>query len=163
MSMNNEGLQQAFTSEGDDVWLVFLKIEHAALTDGPLYLVRNTEDVSGHEVGKTHRGIMFDIVLPGQHERQASIASINIPNVDRKITDAIRPLSKSDKAVVVTVTVALASAPSIVQHGPWKMHLRNVSWTAANVTASMVPVVDLDQAWPAMKMDYARFPGLYYS
>ncbi|TNE60819.1 MAG: DUF1833 domain-containing protein [Alphaproteobacteria bacterium] len=159
MTLDNNGLQAAFAESTDAVWLVYLLIDHPDIEDGPLRIVRNSADVVRD--GQTYRGLMFDISLPGQHERMAGIARISLPNVDRLITDAVRPLAASDTSVEVVIDVALAAAPGDIQHGPWHLVLRNVSWTAEAVTGDLYPVVELDQAWPEAKMDNARFPGLF--
>jgi len=158
MTMTNAGLEAAFAESSAEVWLVFLTIDHSSLSS-PLYLVRNSEDVT--RGGQLYTGAFFDVRLPGQHERQSIYATLRLPNVDRTITDAIRPLAQSGEDVRVTLAVSLASDPNATQHGPWKMVLRQVRWDDAAVEGTLYPVVDLDQAWPEVVMDNARFPGLY--
>ncbi|MCJ9428698.1 DUF1833 family protein [Kordiimonas marina] len=159
MTMNNAGLQAAFAESSGDVWLVFLTISHPSLTDGPLYLVCNSTDVT--RGGQLYTGVLFNIVLPGQHDRRSSYASLRLPNVDRKITDAVRPLKDSNDTVDVSLEVALAASPDDTQHGPWSMVLTNVTWDDSTVEGTLSPVVDLDQDWPEVTMDRARFPGLF--
>lgn len=157
--MTQEGLDAAFAEQTEEVWLVFVDIAHPMIEGGPLRLVRNSRDVTRQ--GNLYRGMLFDITLPSQHERQASSASLSVPNVDRRITDALRPLIGSGEPVQVTLSVALATDPDETQHGPWLTALSNVTWNVDSVTGTMVPVIDLDQAWPELRMDNPRFPGLF--
>ena len=158
-SLNKQGMEAAFASHTEEVWLVFLSISHPDLIDGTIRLVQNTEAVTRQ--GNSYSPTFFDITLPGQHDKRSSSAQISIPNIDRKITDSLRPLMSSDTLVEVDISVALATSPDETQHGPWLLGLRNVTWDAEHVSAELVPLLDLDQEWPVVRMDQARFPGLY--
>jgi|GEM_PF-3485593 len=160
--MTNAGLSAAFAEQSDEVWLVYLTIDHDDMTDSPLYLVRNSEDVDRtiDAVTVTFSAVMFDITLPADLEKEISGASITVPNVDRSITDKMRELI-GKKPAVVTIEVSTATEPDVMQFGPFEMDLNNIHWSAASVKGTLSPSTFLNQSWPKERFDNARFPGLY--
>lgn len=159
---NNDALISAFKEQSDDVWLVFLTIDHPDLLGGPLRLVRNTKAVNRIIDGNTipFEGMMFDINLPADLEKELSSTNITVPNVDRAITDKLRGLIGKEPAVV-TIEVSIATDPNSIQFGPFELDLANVKWTVATVTGDLSPALFLSQSWPKLRFDNTHFPGLF--
>ena len=160
-TITNAALTETFAQESGEVWLLFVTVEHPALTDGPLYLVRNTVDVTRTVAGQpvTYTGAQFEYVPPEQREENVSVGRIRVPNVHRDIVNGLRLLKNRDPARV-TLEWTLASAPDTPQQHPLELDLDQVSydaeWVEGRLTAG-----GLNAAYPELNFDNANFPGIY--
>lgn len=117
----------------------------------PYYLVQATEDYDlPLELGAdttTFEAVGFSFKLPGQNDQGLQELSIEIDNVDRRIGDFIRAVSKYDAPVIVRYRPYLSSDLSEPQlDPPLELILSDVSVTETKVTgrATFADIINLD-------------------
>ena len=159
-----EGLKEAQGLAAESVWLYFLEITHDDLTT-PLRLVRNSVDVTRAGLtapfaAEVFTAIDFDMTVP-KHDGGASspTGSLQVPNVDRKITDELRKLIGKKPAKLVTV-VARSTAINIDEYGPIRLKLISVEWDV-QLVKGVLGIGDLMiQEFPEGTFNNADFPAI---
>lgn len=147
---------QAITAqETGEVFLLLLTIDHPDLAQ-PIRVVRNGEDVTSR--GNTYSACAFDVALPDERSDRPPRVQLVLDNVDRAITQALRPLTSPP---TVTLEVVLASSPDTVEAGPYEFTVRNVVYDAHVVTAELAYEDVLNLRFPADRFTPNLFPGLF--
>ena len=155
--LSDSALQSTFDQRTDQVWLVFLTIDHASLA-APIRLVMNEEDVI--KGGETYIAFPFEIELPGESGEQLPSARLRIANADRMIMDQIRSTITLG-APEVTIEIGLASSPDVVEYGPMKMSLSDIEYDAFMVTGTLGGEEAMSRHFPADNFDNPNFPALF--
>ncbi|OWJ70999.1 DUF1833 family protein [Haematobacter missouriensis] len=150
-----------------DALLAFLLVEHPALAE-PIRLVC---DPLGYIYdGAEWTGIVFGYTILDDAEEAVAVAEVTLPNVDRRIGQALREVSGEarltlsllsaadfDLSVVPRVPI---STPGVIYHMPGYV-LKSVTGDALQI-AGQVGLHDYSQEpWPCISATQARLPGLY--
>jgi len=138
----------------DEVWLVLLTINHADLVD-PIRVVNNIDNITSR--GDLFVGFPFSIILPEQGPATIGQAQLQIDNIDKMIVETIRTISSPP---TVTIEVVLASQPDTVEMALFDLVLRDSSYDAITVSATM-RFEDVAVEPVAESITAQRFPGLY--
>ncbi|MDE5899166.1 MAG: DUF1833 domain-containing protein [Treponemataceae bacterium] len=122
-----------------------------------LYFVDNTEAVvSG---GTTYQPCAFTVVLPEQNEDgSVSPCRIIIDNTDRKIAELIK--RALNKQIVCTISLIVAQTPDVIERGPLKFILRNIT-IQDTVSAELYDFYIYDRKIPEGVYNPQNFPGLF--
>lgn len=142
--MTNAYLRAATDQETDEIHIVLLTIAHpdlAALeidepdlgiSDGALRFTSNGEGVTSR--GKFYKASGFTFTPPAQGEGERSLASIVIPNVDRRLTGVMRQLQGY---AYMTVEIVLASDPDVVEEALPEFEMTSADWDALEIRAQL--------------------------
>jgi hypothetical protein len=135
----------ALALESEHAWLVTLEIAHPLITNGPLRLVNNTENVvSG---GQTYQAYPFEVVLAAQEDNRAPEVTLRIDNVDQRLVEAIRSIGMDPPSI--TLRLILASTPNTVELQIDGLVLRNVDFDQFTITGTLYADELISTRFPA--------------
>jgi hypothetical protein len=154
--MTNEAKREILRDETAAVFLHLLKLEAGGME--PLFLVDNTEPVSSN--GVVYAPCAFRCVLPEQSDDGASRpCRLEIDNVDRRIAEIAA--ETVNVQVALTVSVVMAQNPDVVETGPLRFVLRNVTVSRETVQAELYDFYLCDRNLPGLRYSPQDFPGLF--
>lgn len=143
----------------DEVFLVLLKVSaHPEEVNGfdPFHLVNNTEDVVSN--GQAYTAFPFTVKLPNDDGDTITHAQLAIDNTDRRIVREIRSLRHPPH---IELSLVLASNPDYIEAGPFPFLLRDVQYTASEVSGTLMHEDgDFDNV-PADAITPTHFPGYF--
>jgi hypothetical protein len=154
--MTSEAKREITRDETAAVFLHLLKLEAEGIE--PLHLVDNTEPVvSG---GVAYIPCAFKCVLPEQNDDGTSKpCRIEIDNADRRIAEIAEETVSA--RITLTVSVVMAQNPDVVEAGPLRFILRNVSVSRETVQAELYDFYVYDRNLPGLRYSPRDFPGLF--
>jgi hypothetical protein len=154
--VTEDARREIIKDETAAVFLCLLKVEAEGI--GPLYLVDNTEPViSG---GVTYTPCAFKCVLPEQSDDGASKpCRVEIDNADRRIAEIAEETVSTQ--VTLTVSVVMAQNPDVIETGPLRFILRNISVSREAVQAELYDFYIYDRNLPGLRYSPRDFPGLF--
>lgn len=154
--ISENGRQAAIAEETAAVFLHTLKIEVEGFET--LYFVDNIVPIMN--AGIEYSPCAFRVVLPAQtDDGTARPCRLEIDNVDRGIDESIQ--KAKGKQIIVSVSVVIAQNPSIVERGPLRFILRNVTITKATVSGELYDFYIYDRKIPEGVYNPQDFPGLF--
>ncbi|MDR1506575.1 MAG: DUF1833 domain-containing protein [Treponema sp.] len=154
--MTEDAKREIVKSETAAVFLYLLKLEAAGFE--PLYFVDNTEKVISGGIEYIPCG--FRCVLPQQNDDGTSKpCRIEIDNVDRRIAEVIEETIHAE--VILTASVIMAQNPDVIETGPLRFILRNVSVSKEIVSAELYDFYIYDRNLPGLRYTPQDFPGLF--
>jgi hypothetical protein len=154
--MTGEAKREIIRDETAAVFLYLLKLEAEGME--PLYLVDNTEPVTSN--GTAYTPCAFKCVLPEQNDDGTSRpCRIEIDNVDRRIAEIAE--ETVGVQVTLTVSVVMAQNPDVIETGPLRFILRNVSVSKETVQAELYDFYVYDRNLPGLRYSPRDFPGLF--
>ena len=154
--MTNEAKREMIRDETSAVFLCLLKLEAEGIS--PLYLVDNTEPISSN--GVDYIPCAFKCVLPEQNDDgTAKPCRIEIDNVDRRIAEIAE--ETVSVRVFLTVSVIMAQNPDVIETGPLRFILRNVTVSKETVQAELYDFYVYDRNLPGLRYSPQDFPGLF--
>ena len=154
--MTQETKRELIKDETSAVFLNLVKIEAEGFD--PLYFVDNTESIIFD--GNEYLPCGFRCVLPEQNEDgNSKPCRIEIDNIDRRISEAVAETISIP--VTLTVSIVMAQNPDIVETGPFKFILRNVSVNKEKVSAELYDFYIYDRNLPGLRYTPQDFPGLF--
>lgn len=140
----------------DETWLTLLEIVHPKLTPS-IRVANNTEDVVSR--GETFVAFPFEVVLQTDDGEHLPQISLTIGNVDRTLVEAIRSIEDPPS---VNLSVILASRPDNPEIEIQKMTLREVTYDAFSITATLLAEDLLNQRHPRDMISTASgYRGLF--
>lgn len=158
MSLSTNGKQAVMAEETAAVFTDLLTIE----VDGysPLHFCDNMEAVTSNDI--TYTPVAFTIILPAKNDDGTMRAcQLQVDNVDRAIAESVE--KAKGKNIIVTESVVIAQTPDVVERGPIKMILRNVSIDKKNVGGELYDLYIYDRKLPEGTYNPQDFPGLFVS
>jgi hypothetical protein len=154
--MTNEAKRELLREETAAVFLYLLKLEAEGME--PLFLVDNTEPVSSG--GVSYVPCAFKCLLPEQGDDGASKpCRLEIDNVDRRVAEIAA--QTVNVQVAVTVSVVMAQNPDVVETGPLRFIVRNISVSKETVQAELYDFYVHDRNLPGLRYAPLDFPGLF--
>lgn len=154
-ALSTAAKQAIYAAETGEVFLMLVAISHAQLAT-PLRFVSNTVDVTSR--GNLYLGWPFRLALPAEYDDQLPTVQLQIDNVDRRIMEGVRALTS---APTVTVEVILASAPDVVEAGPFDFTLRTCEYDALVISGTLAFEDVLNEPYPFQTMTPGHMPGLF--
>lgn len=152
--MSARAMASMMGAETSDVWLVLLAISGSGIST--LRIVNNAEDVvSG---GDTYAAFPFAITLAPDTKSDPGDLTIDVCNVDRQATAALRQLTAP---ATIAVSVVLAAAPSTVELGPLSYTLRQAEATALGVRLTCSQEDPREEPIPCGLFCPSKFPGVF--
>jgi hypothetical protein len=154
--MTEQAKRELLRDETAAVFLYLLKLEAEGID--PLYLVDNTESVTSG--GVAYIPCAFKCVLPEQNDDGTSKpCRIEIDNVDRRIAEIA--LETVNTQITLTVSVVMAQNPDVIETGPLRFILRNISVSKETVQAELYDFYLYDRNLPSLRYSPGDFPGLF--
>lgn len=152
-------------SQSSEVVVIFVTITHPSL-DEVLYFNSDIRDYILN--GNQHIGTGLDISLLSD-DTNAPRASVTIPNVDRRIGEAILGLTFSPQ---IKMEVYAASDwdfgnpanpkwTPVVEYSAPILFLKNITCDALTFKADIMSYDLTSEPWPAIRSTRERLPGLY--
>ena len=148
-------IQGALAQQTDEIYLVLLEIDHPSL-GSPLRFVNDSQDITSNM--NLYTAFPFEVKLPDDQEGREPRAELRIDNVTRELIDEIRTIQDPFN---VTLSVILASSPSIIEWGPMDMLSSGVVYDANNITFQLIYSVFAEEPFPYMVFDTIDFPGMF--
>jgi hypothetical protein len=154
--MTDDAKKEVIKDESAAVFLYLVKLEAEGID--PLYLVDNTEPVTSGEI--TYTPCAFKCVLPEQGDDGTSKpCRIELDNIDRRIAEIAEETVNTQ--VTLTVSVIMARTPDMVESGPLRFILRNISISKETVQAELYDFYLYDRNLPGLRYSPQDFPGLF--
>ena len=154
--MTEDAKKEIIKDESAAVFLYLVKIE----ADGfdPLYFVDNTETITSN--GIEYLPCAFRCVLPEQNDDGTSKpCRIELDNVDRRIAEIVEQTVTVQ--IILTASVVMAQNPDVIETGPLRFILRNVSISKVTVSAELYDFYLYDRNLPGLRYSPMDFPGLF--
>ena len=154
--MTEDAKKEISKDETAAVFLYLVKIE----ADGfdPLYFVDNTETITSN--GIEYLPCAFRCVLPEQNDDGTSKpCRIELDNVDRRIAEIVEQTVTVQ--IILTASVVMAQNPDVIETGPLRFILRNVSISKETVSAELYDFYLYDRNLPGLRYSPMDFPGLF--
>jgi hypothetical protein len=154
--MTDDAKKELVKDETAAVFLSLLKLEAEGIE--PLFFVDNSEKITSSGIEYLPCG--FRCVLPVQNDDGTSKpCRIEIDNVDRRIVEIVEQTVTIP--ITLTVSVIMAQNPDIIETGPLRFILRNVSVTKETVSAELYDFYIYDRNLPGIRYSPLDFPGLF--
>jgi hypothetical protein len=154
--MTENARREIVKDETSAVFLYLIKLEAEGID--PLYLVDNTQPITSN--GITYTPCAFKCVLPEQTDDGTSKACrIEIDNVDRRIAEIAE--ETIGVQVTLTVSVIMAQDTDLIETGPLRFVLRNISISKETVQAELYDFYIYDRNLPGLRYSPQDFPGLF--
>jgi len=155
-NLSDDAIQALTAPETDKVFLFILRL---LVDDVEMFCaVNNNQPIVSN--GITYNPVAFSITLPSQTtEGGYGAAKLSIDNTDR----AIMQLASEaiGKRITAEVSVILASSPDVIERGPLRLILRNVTATKQNVSGELYDFYLYDRIIPEGRYTPKDFPGLF--
>lgn len=144
--------------ESSAVFLHLLKVEAQGYET--LYFVDNTQSIVSN--GQTYIPAAFKVVLPSQTE-DGSIqpCQLVVDNVDQIISATIKKANAAQKKIYATISVVMAQTPDIIERGPLRFILRDVTINKSTVSGGLYDFYVYDRKIPEGVYNPQNFPGLF--
>lgn len=153
------------SSSSSEVVLIFVTITHRSL-EGPIYI--NSDIMDYVYNGNTFLGAALTISLLTD-DIQPPRAKISIPNVSRKIGEAILGISDPPqikmevfaKSDFTNANPRVAVGTPTVEYSAPLLLLRNVTCDPISITADITSYDLSTEPWPSIRSTQERLPGLF--
>lgn len=156
--MTQEALSSLYEQRGKVIWLTLLRITHPDWAS-PLRFV------GGTSANVTHGGVVyvpraFTATLPSLQDGKTPDIKINIDmtGADSAEVQKWRGVATTPKA---TLTMVLASSPSVAQIGPYEYSVKSRELAAESISLSLTRDTILKQSFPRVKINPVTVPGLF--
>lgn len=116
----------------------------------------NTEDITSN--GNVFTATYFEITLPEDSDRAPQGCQITVDNVDRRLVNMLRTITKP---LDVTVQLVLASQPNVVEMEITDLVLREAKWDVYKISGMLASEDPLNQVFPGHLYDQKSFPGIF--
>lgn len=154
--MTSTFIKESNAIETEEVFLSLLTFTHPDMPE-VLRFVDNTKEIVSN--GETFLPYPFTIVLPDDKDGVLPQVKLSIDNVDKRLTTAIRGFSNPP---IVTLQIILASSPDRVEIRLDHLKLRNVTFDAFTIEASLVIDSPMSRRFPASTYNPKQFLALFY-
>lgn len=158
--------EAAYAQETDEVFAVLVTLESDELTD-PIRICDDAfmkledlgEDIYGIiSNGDSYIFMPFDIWLPRDDKSGTVSAKISIQNIDRRIVETARSVTKP---VNVKMQCVLASTPDVIEIEFTDFQLSNVKYDVMTVEGDLTLNYWGLEPWPSWSYTPSNFPGLF--
>lgn len=151
-------LEELFANETSEVFIALVTIDHPSL-GSPIRVCNNNVALATTTPPATYAPVEFDFVPAPETDSQTPKARVQIDNIDRAMTEAVRTMDQ--RRATFTAVLVKASDPDTVEAGPWTYHVHDVEADERSLTATLGPRYSGRRAIPRTRYTQAGFPGLY--
>jgi len=145
-----------YAPQAGEVLLVLLELSHPQMAQPIRVTSDGVDTIAG---GHTYQHFPFRVTWPDDTDETPPRAELSIDAVDRSIVLTLRQVSGSP--IQVSMRVVLASSPDVVEAGPCVFDLRNVEYSAFEVTGQLEYADVANEEFPLPKFDPASTPGAF--
>lgn len=144
--------------ESSAAFLHLLKVEAQGYET--LYFVDNTQSIVSN--GQTYIPAAFKVVLPSQTEDgSVQPCQLVVDNVDQIISATIKKANAAQKKIYATISVVMAQTPDVIERGPLRFILRDVTINKSTVSGELYDFYVYDRKIPEGVYNPQNFPGLF--
>lgn len=151
-------LQAMRAASSGEVFIVLVELNHSTLPQ-PIRVTSNGQD-TWHNSNR-YQQFPFEVDWPEQSDGPPPSVSLKICNVDRTIVEAARTARTAGDRISVRVSLVLASSPSVVESGPYRFDISDITYDAIYVTGTLVLEDLLNAPFPGHEYTPASHPGLF--
>lgn len=144
--------------ESGEVLLAMIEISHSLIVGSPLRLVQDVKPVVS--AGNTYTAFPFQVTLPDDNVDGTPRVKLIIDAVDQTIMAAMRALPPSEPPLI-TVKLALASQPDIIEMEMSNMSLRQITGDAQRIEGELLIDEEDLQRFPEGSFTPFDFPGMF--
>ena len=156
MPISTQNTPALFESSSGTAWFFLLTI--TPVGGAPINLVNNNEPVTSN--GVVYLPYPFMLTLPLDTGDKIPNITLTIDNVDQSLTDAVREL---ELAPAIRVQLVTSAFPDLVEKDLNFLKLRNVSYDAMAITASLEIASVWARKFPSEIVDPVKYPSLFYT
>lgn len=157
MTLSPTAIRAAQAENNPDPFLVLLTF--VLMPDAPdVRVVNNTVDIVSR--GATFLGCPFALLLPESSEKVINEATLEIDNVDTRIWQGVRVLTRAPDVIF---EVVLASQPDAVLLASDGLKLREATASLSKVRGRLVPDSIWQAGFPAHDFDPPQNAGLFHT
>jgi hypothetical protein len=167
-SLTSAALAAIYAQETGDWPIQLLTITHPALIS-PLYLSDNpmtrTSDANGQPYYKTTSNgidylfLPFELSLPDDDSEKIQTAKLTLDNIDLSIVQAVREMGTTPAQVTIALVMQSAPDTTVMSIGPLAM--RDVTYDATAVTATLSFEQILNEPFPGDLVSPSTLPGVF--
>jgi len=157
MPLDQHNLPDVLASSSHSAWFFLLTITTSDPRDEPIRVVNNNEPVTSN--GLKYQPYPFALTLPLDTGDKIPNITLTIDNVDQMLINAIREL---EVAPTVRVQLVTSAFPDIVEKDLDFLKLRNVSYDAMAITATLEVASVWARRFPSEQIDPVHYPALFY-
>lgn len=155
-TLSSAARQAVFAAQTGEAFLVLLELSHPDMA----VPIRATSDaVDTISNGQTYTAFPFQIAIPPDTEDAPPRVQLTIDAVDRSIIQAVRGLSGTP--ITVTQSIVLGSSPDTIEAGPFVFELREVEYSALEVSGSLQYADLLNEPYPFETFAPSTTPGVF--
>lgn len=145
-----------YASQTGEAFLVLIDLGHPLMAE-PVRVSSDAVDTAAG--GETYQHFPFRLTWPDDTDDAPPRAALSIDAVDRSIIQHVRQISGSP--IQVTMRVVLASSPDVIEAGPCTFDMRDVEYTAFEVTGQLEYSDVANEAYPLPRFDPTNTPGAF--
>lgn len=142
-------------SQSGEVVVTLLRLQHSSLAAPIAVTSDNTDTISN---GVRHVPFPFEVDVGSDSEDTPPQPTLRISNVDRQIVQAV--LNAVDP-ITVTIEIALAATPDVIELGPFTFVLRDVTFNQDFVEGVLRQDDLLNEPYPGDSITPSLFPGAF--
>lgn len=157
--LHQASVSSAFSQTTTQAWFILLKLYKTGVTGLPLWFVNNWSNVVVTVPSTiTYVAWPFELALPESIEGRPPEVHLKIDNVDRTLIAIIRG---QVVPIYAEINLVLSGTPNVVEAGPFTFTMREISYDAETIDATLTYERLYDEAFPAHCMTPHLFPALF--
>lgn len=122
----------------------------------PIYITDQLDPIMSR--GNTFEPYPVMVEFPSDEAENIPVAKLTIDNIDLSLVEAIR---SATGPIALTVELALASQPDIIEISETGFRLRNVQYNATQITGTLTGEDLLNLRIPADRFTPQEYPALF--
>lgn len=157
MSLSVAAIKALLDQQTDEIFLTTLEISHPAWGN-PVRIVNNTEPIVRN--GQTYEPLAFRPQLPLDSDGENPDINLIIDGVDRQMIQALRSIPSEQPQI--RMEVIRASAPDLVEIGPFDFRIIGATYTQQTVSVQLSYETDyLDEPFTKSRFTPQTARGLF--
>lgn len=144
---------QLTTNINDDPFLILVRVFDGVDT---VYLVNNTENITSNS--QVYTAFPFRLTLSEEDGEKQTQVLIEFDNVSQDLTDEIRATTSP---IPCEIDLILASAPDTYEISLRDLQIREITYDATTIRATLTADDFLNSRFPADSYTPADFPGIF--
>ena len=148
-------LNQIFSQNSDDPFLMLLTLEHASF-DSTIHLVNNQENITSR--GTEYMAFPMKITMPVDDGDTTRQVMVEFDNVSQDLIDEFRSVTDH---IDVTLEMVLASNPDFVEIELGELKLQDVTYNKSTIQARLFMDDFLNTGLSSERYTPTNFPGIF--
>lgn len=156
--MSEAALRAALSQQTSEVLLALLELSHPSWSQP----IRVTSDgVNTRHQNNDYANFPFVVAFPEAGTAGVPVVKLQICNVDRSIVQSVRQARATSVPIAVKLSAVLASTPDVVEAGPYRFKLTEVTHDAVVVEGTLSMEDLINAPFPAHRYTPGSHPGVF--